>query len=188
MKKLAIFLVLALCLTLCGCPATESTTQTQPAEIETEPTTPPDTTPIVITPPDTTPIVTTPVTHVHSWEEQEGPSTTISCTTDFVKTYSCTCGEGKQETIPAPGHDMQDGAVTQPTCTQEGRQTKRCSRCSYAIVIETPATGHTWSDWAHETGLVHKRTCSTCGAEETQNHNIPDGDVICTDCGAAIIN
>ena len=127
-----------------------------------------------------------PAFHAHFWVENiAGP---ISCTTDSVITYSCTCGQTKQETIPAPGHDMRDGAVTQPTCTEVGVQTKRCSRCSYALVIETPATGHTWSDWAHETGLVHKRTCSTCGAEETQNHTIPAGDVICTDCGAAIIN
>lgn len=131
------------------------------------------------------PIQTAP--HVHVWVEKN-ENTYISCTTDTVKTYACTCGEGKQETIPAPGHDMQDGAIQSPTCTELGRQTKRCSRCSYVIVIETPATGHSWSDWAHETGLVHKRTCSTCGAEETQNHNIPAGDVICTDCGAAIIN
>lgn len=127
-----------------------------------------------------------PTFHAHFWVENiAGP---ISCTTDSVITYSCTCGQTKQETIPAPGHDMKDGAVTQPTCTGEGSQTKRCSRCGYAIVIETPATGHTWSDWVHETGLVHKRTCSACGAEETQNHNIPAGDVICTECGAAIIN
>jgi hypothetical protein len=115
-------------------------------------------------------------------------STSVSCTTDMVKTYACTCGEGKQETIPAPGHDMQDGAIYPPTCTDYGSQTMRCSRCSYAYVIEIPATGHTWSDWAYETGRVHKHTCSTCGAEETEDHKIPSGDVICTECGAAIIN
>ena len=176
MKKFAILLVFALCLTLCGCPSLEKTPQTLTNEgfISEQQQTSPD-------------VPAQTVAHIHIWAEQT-ENTHISCTTDFVKTYSCTCGEGKQETIPAPGHDMQDGAIQKPTCTDYGSQTKRCSRCSYAIVIEIPATGHTWSDWAHETGRVHKRTCSTCGAEETQNHNIPAGDVICTDCGAAIIN
>lgn len=176
MKKFAILLVFALCLTLCACPSLENTPQTLTNEgyiTEQQQT--------------KTDVVIQTAPHVHIWVEKT-ESTYISCTTDFVKTYSCTCGEGKQETIPAPGHDMQDGAIQKPTCTDYGSQTKRCSRCSYAIVIEIPATGHTWSDWAHETGRVHKRTCSTCGAEETQNHNIPAGDVICTDCGAAIIN
>ena len=125
--------------------------------------------------------------HTHTWVEQPGPSI-IDCTLDREIKFKCSCGETKSEMVPAPGHDMKDGAVTQPTCTDIGRQTKRCSRCSYAIVIEIPATGHTWSDWAHETGLVHKRVCSVCNAEETQNHNILSGSVTCTDCGADIIN
>ncbi len=124
--------------------------------------------------------------HVHTWVETNPSS--ISCTTDTVITYACTCGNGKQEIIPAPGHDMKDGAITKPTCTEKGYQTKRCSRCSYALTIETPATGHNWSDWIKDTGVLHKRTCSTCGALETAKHNIPKGDIICTDCGAAIIN
>ena len=156
-------------------------------EAETQPTEPQPTEPQPTEPQPTEPQPGYhPTIHFHSWTENiAGP---ISCTSDTVITYSCSCGEGKQETIPAPGHDMRDGAVTPPTCTNSGEQTKRCSRCGYAIIIETPATGHNWSDWVHETGLVHKRTCSTCGAEETQNHNIPSGDVICTECGAAIIN
>ena len=124
--------------------------------------------------------------HVHAWVENK--PAIISCTTDSVITYSCTCGNSKQETVPAPGHDMKDGAVKKPTCTEEGEQTKRCSRCSYVLVIETPATGHDWSEWINDTGRVHKRTCSKCNLEETANHNIPAGGVICTDCGAAIIN
>ena len=137
-------------------------------------------------PPETEPQPSQPG-HTHTWVEQPGPGI-IDCTLDREKNFKCSCGEEKQETIPAPGHDMQDGAVTQPTCTDPGSQTKRCSRCGYTLVIEIPATGHIWSDWAQENGRVHKRTCSACGAEETQNHNIPSGSVPCTDCGADIIN
>lgn len=132
------------------------------------------------TPPDDTP------THTHSWENKKaGP---ISCTTDSVITYTCSCGETKQETVPAPGHDMKDDPILNPTCTEKGEQTKRCKRCSYVLVIEIPATGHTWSAWEKDTGSKHMRTCSVCHAVEKANHNIPSGSVTCTDCGADIIN
>ena len=36
--------------------------------------------------------------------------------------------------------------------------------------------------------FVCKVTFIECGAEETENHNIPAGSVTCTDCGADIIN
>jgi len=112
----------------------------------------------------------------------------VSCTTDSVKTYTCSCGETKKETVPAPGHDLKDGGITQPTCTDPGRQTKTCKRCGAGFINEIPATGHSWSAWGKDTGRVHKRTCNTCGAEETANHNIPSGSVTCTDCGADIVN
>lgn len=126
--------------------------------------------------------------HTHSWMEIPGPSI-VDCTIPRVKNYKCDCGETRSETIPAPGHDTKNNVtIKKATCTESGSETYRCKRCNYVLVVEKPANGHTWSNWAHETGLVHKHTCSTCGFEETQNHNIPAGDVICTDCGAAIIN
>ena len=125
--------------------------------------------------------------HTHTWVEQPGPSI-IDCSLDRTKTYKCSCGETKTETIPAPGHDLKDWTVTPATCTKDGRKTTSCKRCNAGFTVDIPATGHIWSAWIKETGLVHKRTCSECGAEETENHNIPAGSVTCTDCGADIIN
>ena len=148
-------------------PETESTeVPTQPTETPTQPTQP---------------------THAHTWVEQPGPSI-IDCSLDRTKTYKCSCGETKTETIPAPGHDLKDWTVTPATCTTDGRKTTSCTRCNAGFTVDIPATGHIWSAWIKETGLVHKRTCSECGAEETENHNIPAGSVTCTDCGADIIN
>ena len=152
--------------------------QTQPTEPLTEPTTP-------ATEPTTPP---TEPPHTHTWTEQVPSYVYISCTEDSQKTYTCTCGQTKTETVPAPGHDMKEGAITQPTCTQIGSQTKTCKRCGYGLIIEIPATGHSWSAWVQKTGRVHARTCSVCGAEEEAPHNIPDGEVTCTDCGMDIIN
>ena len=148
-------------------PETESTeATTQPTEAPTQPTQP---------------------THTHTWVEQPGPSI-IDCSLDRTKIYKCSCGETKTETIPAPGHDLKDWVVTPATCTKDGQKTTSCKRCNAGFTVDIPATGHIWSAWIKETGLVHKRTCSECGAEETANHNIPAGSVTCTDCGADIIN
>ena len=147
--------------------------ETEPTEVPTQPTE----TPTQPTQPD----------HTHTWVEQPGPSI-IDCSLDRTKTYKCSCGETKTETIPAPGHDLKDWTVTPATCTTDGRKTTSCKRCNAGFTVDIPATGHIWSAWIKETGLVHKRTCSECGAEETENHNIPAGSVTCTDCGADIIN
>ena len=137
-------------------------------------------------PPETEPQPTQPE-HTHTWVEQPGPSI-IDCSLDRTKTYKCSCGETKSEKIPAPGHDLKDWNITPATCTKEGQKTTSCKRCNAGFTVDIPATGHIWSAWIKETGLVHKRTCSECGAEETANHNIPAGSVTCTDCGADIIN
>jgi len=168
---------------------TEAPTQpteapTQPTEAPTQPTetpTPPTEAP---TPPTEAP--TQPV-HTHTWVEQPGPGI-IDCTLDREKNFKCSCGETKTEIIPAPGHDLKDWTVTPATCTEEGQKTTSCKRCSAGFTVELPAIGHIWSAWVNETGLVHKRTCSECGAEEEASHNIPSGSVTCTDCGADIIN
>ena len=144
--------------------------ETEPTEATTQPTEAP----------------TQPV-HTHTWVEQPGPSI-IDCTLDREKNFKCSCGETKSEIIPAPGHDLKDWSVTPATCTKEGQKTTSCKRCNAGFTVDLPAIGHIWSAWVNKTGLVHKRTCSECGAEEEAKHNIPSGSVTCTDCGADIIN
>lgn len=127
-------------------------------------------------------------THTHSWQEQSPAYTIVSCTQDSEKSYTCACGQTKKETVPAPGHDLKYGTPTPATCTQPGSQTSTCTRCGAGFIDQIPATGHSWSAWIKITGLLHQRTCSTCGEEEKANHNIPSGSVTCTDCGEDIIN
>ena len=125
--------------------------------------------------------------HTHEWVEQPGLGIVI-CTVDGVKNFKCSCGETKQEIIPAPGHELNEWSVTPATCTSDGRKIANCKRCAAGFVVELPATGHSWSGWVKTTGLVHTRTCSTCGVTESANHTIPTGSVTCTGCGADIIN
>ena len=149
---------------------TQPQEQTQPTE-QTQPATAPETQP-----------------HVHSWTEQNPGFVYISCTADSQKTYTCSCGETKTETVPAPGHDLTEPSVSSATCTQSGSKVTTCKRCGAGFIDEIPATGHTWTEWEKENGLFHKHTCTVCGTEETAAHNIPSGEVTCTDCGEDIIN
>ena len=171
------------------------TQETQPTEVTTQPTEPETLPPEETTqstepetlPPEETTQPTEPEVHTHSWTEIPGLSF-LDCSLDRVKNYQCSCGATKQETVPAPGHEWKPWNETPATCTDDGQKTTSCKHCSAGLIVDIPATGHTWSDWVMDTGRVHKRTCSVCGEEETANHNIPSGEVTCTDCGADIIN
>lgn len=149
-------------------PTEPQPTQTQPTEpqpTETQPTEP---------------------SHTHSWTEK--PSFFVSCTSDSEKTFVCDCGETKTETVPAPGHDLKEGAITPPTCTEKGRQTNTCKRCGAGFINEFPATGHSWSAWTKKSGTEHEHTCSVCGEEESEKHSFNPGSVTCTGCGEDIVN
>ena len=94
-----------------------------------------------------------------------------TCTTSGTKHYVCTypgCGEKKDVTIPARGHNMTEWHIDKaPTCTETGLKSRHCQNtvatdeyeaCSYAengVVI--PATGHHDSDGDYK--------CDDCGAD-----------------------
>ena len=127
-------------------------------------------------------------THIHTWVEDPGKYKPVTCTTDGSKTYNCQCGETWVEKLPATGHDWKVGAERKPTCTEPGSQSKTCKNCGAGLLDSKPATGHSWSAWEYSTGQVHKRSCSSCGAEEEEQHTVPSGTVKCTGCGYDIVN
>ena len=107
----------------------------------------------------------------HSWNSGK-VTTAATCTTDGVKSYSCTdCSATKTETIPATGHSYTD-KVTAPTCTEQGYTTHTCSACGDSYVDDYVATiEHQYGNWTQvkaptteETGL-EERVC-TCGDKE----------------------
>ena len=164
-------------------PPTESTVPPTEATVPpTESTVPPT----EATTPPTEP-TTPPTEHTHDWTELPGPGI-LDCTVDGAKNFVCDCGETKTEIIAAPGHDLNEWSITDPTCTKNGSKITTCKRCSAGFVVELVATGHDWSSWINKTGRVHFRTCSVCGAEMEANHTIPENSVTCTGCGADIIN
>ena len=124
-----------------------------------------------------------------------------TCTADGSTTVVCKCGATATEIIPAPGHDMDDGAVTlEPTAVADGVMTYTCRRCGQTAEQPMPATGepsaqddddpilsapggceHVYGDWiAASDG--HSRTCTKCSGIEASDHTYDDEDV-CIVCG-----
>ena len=129
----------------------------------------------------------------HRWGSGE-ITTERSCTTEGVKTYTCSeCGESRVEIIPA-GHDWSESVTVEKTCETDGEITRTCNDCGETETEVIPA-GHTWLD-----GMViteptctepgtKEVTCSACGTVETQEidvlgHTFVNGR--CTRCGAGI--
>ena len=115
-------------------------------------------------------------TENHAWDD--GVITTpATCTTDGVKTYTCTiCNATKTETIPATGHSY--GAWVKLDDAQHQRV---CANDPSHVETEN----HAWDDGRVTTEPTDKAegvktyTCTVCGAERTEAIRIigdADGD------------
>lgn len=112
--------------------------------------------------------------HEHSYTSTV--TTAATCTTNGVRTYTCSCGHSYTETIPALGHSYVD-TVTPPTCTAQGYTTHVCSRCGHSYTdTYVAALGHNYV----ETNVVQpsgtspgytEYTCSNgCGGSELRDY------------------
>ena len=90
------------------------------------------------------------------------------------------CGEIslKQVETPTIGHDYKE-VITKPTCTEGGFTTRTCKNCGHVVKDdETPARGHTPSDWLVKTeakiGVKGEeiKKCTVCGVE-LESREIP---------------
>lgn len=116
-----------------------------------------------------------PVNTVDVWDD--GVVTTEpTCTAEGVKTYTCSNGETRTETIPALGHDFGEWTVDTPaTCTTNGSKKHTCSRCELEETADIEALGHTWEDTiitpaTCETAGEKTHTCSVCGDNDNGKH------------------
>ena len=101
------------------------------------------------------------IPHEHQWDE--GTITTDpTCTEAGVMTYTCTCGETREEPIEALGHDYQAEVTTEPGCTEEGVKTFTCSRCNDSYTEPIPATDHIWNE---DYTVDKEATCTEEGSE-----------------------
>lgn len=99
-----------------------------------------------------------------------------TCTTPEITTYTSVYGTVTVETAAANGHNFQVSAiVTEPTCTEKGSATIKCTVCDCEETKEIAALGH---DFEHGTWVIntiitgeedtkHIRKCSRCDEVST---------------------
>lgn len=139
--------------------------------------------------------------------------TAATCTTPEITAYTSLYGTVTVETAAANGHSFQVSAiVTEPTCTEKGSATIKCTVCDCEETKEIAALGH---DFEHGTWVIntiitgeedtkHIRKCSRCDEVSTslmyrKDHNFGEpvykvseymseyhtvtAYYTCTDCG-----
>lgn len=112
------------------------------------------------------------VQHKHDYTWSVSVTKNATCIGEGEKTFTCSCGEIKKETIPATGHTEIAVSGKAATCTQEGlTDGRKCSVCGTVTVAQQsiPATGHTEVTMAGkaatcmENGWTEGKMCSVCG-------------------------
>ena len=75
--------------------------------------------------------------HTHVWKERK--RTEPTCTQEGSVTYVCSCGEKKTETIPALGHDWDEGKIVDDPHHPGGKRLRfRCRRCDALMFRDLP--------------------------------------------------
>ncbi len=106
----------------------------------------------------------------HVFVEDESGYVAPTCTEDGKKLLRCSiCNETQEETIPALGHDWDEGVVTrEPTCTTPGVRELHCTRGDAMEPQPIDPVEHTWT----VESVTREPTCGTAG----------DGIVRCSVC------
>ena len=101
-----------------------------------------------------------------------------TCTAEGYTVYTCANGCGtteKKDIVPAKGHNLQLVDSKDATCTEAGYKKYACANgCGETKTETINAKGHSWGNWVvtkeatEEEEGSQTRTCSVCGATETQ--------------------
>ena len=104
--------------------------------------------------------------HTHDWKERS--RTEPSCTKEGSVTYTCSCGEKRTETLPALGHDWDEGTIVDDPHNPGGLALRfRCRRCD-ALMFRALPQEETEDDYGWEPPEE---------PEEPEEPEIPDGAV-----------
>ena len=133
----------------------------------------------------------------HTWVLQSQQAAT--CTSNGYRSYSCACGQTKNETIYATGHSYSYGSWAQYSASQHRREAycRNCGDSDYEYASHSMSYG----SWSNSSSSQHSRTasCRTCGYSTTDygNHSYSTGSwskysdtqhrrsKTCSGCGAS---
>lgn len=91
----------------------------------------------------------TKLAHVHSYTE--AITTPPACTTDGLKTFSCSCGSSYTEAVPATGHIWGDYAYNNDATTEsDGTKTRCCTVCGERETVTADGTKKNLPSWYDE--------------------------------------
>ena len=91
----------------------------------------------------------TKLAHVHSYTE--AITTPPACTTDGLKTFSCSCGSSYTEAVPATGHIWGDYAYNNDATTEsDGTKTRCCTVCGERETVTAEGTRKNLPSWYDE--------------------------------------
>ena len=113
----------------------------------------------------------------HSWNDGE-VTTPATCTTEGVRTYTCTKNPAHTKTEPIPALNHLFGAYTfnnDATCTQDGTETAKCERCNEPDTRTKAGTklGHLFETYVYNNDATTKADgtetahCAHPGCNET---------------------
>ena len=98
----------------------------------------------------------------HTWVLQSQQAAT--CTSNGYRSYSCACGQTKNETVYATGHSYSYGSWEQYSASQHRREAycRNCGDSDYEYASHSMSYG----SWSKYSDAQHRRskTCSGCGA------------------------
>ena len=133
----------------------------------------------------------------HTWVLQSQQAAT--CTSNGYRSYSCACGQTKNETIYASGHNYSYGSWEQYSSSQH-RRTGSCRNCG-ATDYDYASHSMSYGAWSNYSDSQHSRTasCRACGYSTTDygNHSFTTGSwskysdtqhrrsKTCSGCGAS---
>ena len=110
--------------------------------------------------------------HTHEWVLRTAESTATCEDVGWRIEFCRTCRVRRVRYL-ALGHNMTLRSTSEPTCTKQGKQTYKCTRCGLKDVIKSPALGHEWKvdkilDPATDDSHGRARyLCNVCGKKKT---------------------
>ena len=108
------------------------------------------------------------VTEQHSHSYTSAVTTPATCTTNGVKTFTCSCGDTYTESIVATGHAEETLPAKPATCSETGlTEGEKCSVCGETLVAQQEIAKEN-----HSYDNDNDTTCNVCGdVREIETHN-----------------
>ncbi len=98
--------------------------------------------------------------HTHAYSEAITANST--CTSNGVKTFTCSCGHSYTEAIAATGHHYNSSVTANPTCTTAGVRTYTCG-CGHSYTESIAAVGE---HIGYNRDIISFATCKSEGLIE----------------------